>query len=406
MRILINDITSESQRYINIFKSFGYEKNELIFCKSFEETKNFIINYLDRDKLHIDLIITNDTNDSVIDVLKASELAYFKNSLTSSYSKKNFRICSIPIILYSKHETKSPDFSLQFDSIIKKNESGYHNYFISEFERVIKTWRKNLLEDLQQLGLNVHNLSNFQETNYYKKHYKSNISNNSESYFSLKTKILSNEFIKYPAPLTYDWILLNKKSIEEAIEKFNQTYKRHIKYDRKNNERTILHDFFNKNKIILLRDAYIDLKYEKNLYDVGAKTSEECDFILKTEFPEFQKTTFFEVKKEDVTFYVKKHTKRPQLSSEFISHLEQVWRYKEFSQNPVNLPEIVDKIGYETQNFNYILLAGRLEEKEEMKDKFEKDLDRMYNQINVITYEELEEINIDYYDKFSRLNIE
>lgn len=406
MRILINDIETEKQRYTNIFKSFGYEKNELIFCKSFEDTKTFIINYLDRDKLNIDLIITNDTSDSAVDILKASELAYFKNSLTTSYSKRNFRICSIPIILYSKHESKSSDYSLQFDSIIQKNESGYHNYFISEFERLIKTWRKNLLEDIDQLGLNINNLSNFHESSYYKKHYKSNVANNSDTYFFLKTKILSNEFIKYPVPLTYDWILLNKESIEQVIEKFNQTYRSHIKYDRKNNERTILHNFFNKNKIILLRDVYIDLEYEKNLYDVGAKSSEECDFILKTEFPEFQKTTFFEVKKEDVTFYVKKHTKRPQFSSDFTSHLEQVWAYKEFSQNPVNLPEIENKLGYATQNFNYILLAGKLDEKLEMKNKFEKDLDRKYNQINVITYEELEEINIDYYDKFTRLNIE
>lgn len=405
MRILINDIESEKQRYINIFKSYGYENNELIFRKSYDESKTFITNYLDRDKLHIDLIITNDSSDSQTDILKAQELAYFKNSLTTSYSKRNFRICSIPIILYSKHESKSSDFSLQFDSIVQKNQSGYHNHFILEFERLIKSWRENLIEDLELLGLQIHNLSDFHETPYYKKHYKSTIANNSESYFTLKTKVLSNEFIKHPVPLIYDWIILNKESIEQAIEKFNQTYRSHVKYDRTNNERTILHDFFNKNKIILLRDAYTDLEYEKNLYDIGAKTSEECDFILKTEFPEFQKTTFFEVKKEDVTFYVKKHTKRPQFSSNFISHLEQVWRYKEFSEDPVNLPEIEDKIGYATQNFNYILLAGRLEEKEEMKDKFEKDMNRMYNQINVITYEELEEINIDYYDKFSRLNI-
>jgi hypothetical protein len=77
VRILINDIGLEKQRYINIFNEFGYEKNELIFCSSYEKSKTFIINYLDTKKLHIDLIITNDTSDTNNDILKASELCYF-----------------------------------------------------------------------------------------------------------------------------------------------------------------------------------------------------------------------------------------------------------------------------------------------------------------------------------------
>jgi hypothetical protein len=301
--------------------------------------------------------------------------------------------------------TKSNSYPTQFDSIVQKNQSGQHKYFITECERLIKEWRKALLYDLEQLGLQIDRLSNFHDTNYYKKYYKSKIEKNSETYFTLKTKIVSVGFIKCPAPLNYDWIFLNQKFLEEAIEKYIETYMNHVKYDRKNNERTILHEFFNNNKVILLRDAYNDLEYEMNLFDVDAKTSEECDYILKTEFPEFHKTTFFEVKKEDVTFYVKKKTKRPQISHKFLSHLEQVWQYKEYSQNPVNWNEMTEKIGYQTQNFDYILLAGRLDEKMEMKEKFEKDIDRMFNQINVITYEELEEINIDFYDKFNRLNI-
>jgi hypothetical protein len=406
VRILINDIKTVKQQYINIFYEFGYEKNELIFCTSFEESKTFILNYLESKKLHIDLIITNDTSDTENDKLNASGLCYFIKSLTTSYSKNNFRISSIPIILYSKHETKSDSYPTQFDSIVQKDQSDNHKYFISECEKLIKEWRKALFSDLEQLGLKIDRLSNFHKSQYYKNFYKSNIERNSEAYFTLKTKIVSVGFIKYPAPLNYDWILLNQKFLEEAIERYINTYMHHVKYDRKNNERTILHDFFNNNKVILLRDAYNDLEYEMNLFDKDAKTSEECDYILKTEFPEFHKTTFFEVKKEDVTFYVKKKTKRPQISYNFLSHLEQIWRYKEYSQDLENWEEMSEKIGYQTQNFDYVLLAGRLEEKMEMKEKFEKDIDRMFNQINVITYEELEEVNINFYEKFNRLKIE
>jgi hypothetical protein len=106
MRILINDFEDQKARYMSTFNQFGYEKNELIFCDSFDRSKAVIINHLAGKKLHIDLIITNESPYSP-DTLMASELSYLKNTITESFSKNNFRICSIPIILYSVHESKS-----------------------------------------------------------------------------------------------------------------------------------------------------------------------------------------------------------------------------------------------------------------------------------------------------------
>jgi Domain of unknown function (DUF4263) len=376
----------------------------LIFCNSFEQTREFISKYLDRQKTHIDLIITNDSRDNSSDELKCSELCFLKNSITNSYSKNNFRICSIPTILYSNNETKL-EFTQGFNSIIKKNNLGLHDFFITECESEIKDWRKMVYDDLEALEIKLDLLPNFVNTDFFRKYYLQKITSNAESYFANRTKVISTEFIKCPGPLNYDWIVLKDTSIEKAILEYANTYKNHVKYDRKNNERTILHDFFRSNKIILLRDAYTDLKYEENLYELNAKNSEECDFILRTEYPEFLKTTFFEVKKEDVQFYVKKNTKRPQISSEFVSHLEQLWGYKKYTLNPLHKIELESKLEYRTDNFDYVLLAGRLEEKEEMQEKFNDDIGRMYNGIKVTTYEELEEININYLDKFNRLKI-
>ncbi|WP_062055932.1 Shedu anti-phage system protein SduA domain-containing protein [Aquimarina longa] len=406
MKILINDFTSAKETYKNIFRKYGYEENELIFCDSFEKIQEFIIEQLENKKLHIDAIITNESSTRLIDSLQASKILRFRNGFNTSYSKNNFRISSIPVILYTDIETSGTIEPKGWQGIVQKNKEGQHDYFISKFEEAIKDWRRRLINDLENLGVLNKSILNFQESLFYKTHYRRVISDNSESYFLLKTSVVSQEFIKLPTPLIYDWLIIGRKEIEKSIMKFNTTYNEHIKYDRKNNERTILHDFFNQNKMILLRDAFIDLEYEKNLYNLNEKTNEECDYILKTEFPEFLKTTFFEVKKEDVTFYVKKKTKRPQLSSKYLSHLEQVWRYKEYSENEENSPEIESKLGYKTTNFDHILLAGRKEEKLEMRDKFSGDLNRMFNGIDVVTYEELEELNIDYYDKFNRLSIE
>ncbi len=405
MRILINDYEETKEQYLKIFSSCGYESNSLLFVHSFDSCKDFIIKHLEGRKLAIDLIVTNDSAYTDNDILKASELCFFKNCLSTSYSKGDFRISSIPILLYSKNDDKSTNFNSSFNSIVKKNEFGKHSEFIKECERLIKNWRKQLNTDLEVLRIKIKDLPNFRNTILYKNYYSRKISNNAAHYFTNETKLLSFEFIKCPKALNYDWLLLSDKLIEEAIMKYIDTYKNHIKYDRKNGERAVLHQFFKNNRTVLLRDTYSDMKYELNLNELNSKDSEECDFILKTEYPEFLNTTFFEVKKEDVTFYVKKTAKRPQISSEFLSHLNQVWGYKQFAQNPINKVELHSKLEYQTDNFDFVLLAGRLEEKEEMKNLFDPDLKRMFEGIKVITYEELEDVNVNYLEKFSRLKI-
>jgi hypothetical protein len=405
VRILINDYEETKEQYLKIFSSSGYESNSLLFVHSFNSCKEFIIRHLESGKLAIDLIITNDSAFTNNDILKASELCFFKNCLSTSYSKGDFRICSIPILLYSEHDSKSSNFNSGFNSIVQKNDFGKHSLFINECERVIKEWRKQLHEDLEVLELKVNDLTSFRNTAYFKNYYFAKISNNADYYFTNQTRLLSLEFIKCPKPLNYDWLLLSDKLIEEAILKYIDTYKNHLKYDRKNGERAILHQFFKNNRTVLLRDTYSDMKYELNLNELKSKDSEECDFILKTEYPEFLNTTFFEVKKEDVTFYVKKNTKRPQISSEFLSHLNQVWGYKQFTQNPINKVELHSKLEYRTDNFDFVLLAGRLEEKEEMKHLFEPEIKRMFEGVKVITYQELEDVNVSYLEKFSRLKI-
>ena len=125
------------------------------------------------------------------------------------------------------------------------------------------------------------------------------------------------------------------------------------------------------------------------MHEVDSKESEECDFILKTEYPEHLKTVFFEVKREDVKFFVNKKRKRPSLNKKFIENLDQIWGYKKFSKNPKNATELFNKIGYATDNYEYVLLAGRLEEKEEMEELFQQKLTDHYSEIIVQTFDEL-----------------
>ncbi len=405
MRILINDSDRCKEHYRKAFYSRGYEKNELVFFHSFESIKEFIIEHLEKNKLHVDLIITNSTSDTSNDFLKANQLCSFKNQLRSSFSKRNFRISSIPIILYSKNETKSTDYHSGFNAIIEKKSNGDYEYFISVCEKLIKNWRTSLYDDLENLEINSMPLRNFHNSVNFKKKYSKKITPKAESYFVHKTSVVSLEFIKCPAMLNYDWVVSNELEIEETILQYIDTYRHHVKYDRRNGERTILHNFFRNNKSILLRDSYSEMKYEMNLKEKKSRKSEECDFILKTELPDFLDTTFFEVKKEDVVFYTGKKSKRPQFTMDFFAHLNQVWGYRQFAKSTVNKDELSLKLNYSTQNFSFVLLAGRLEEKEEMKELFEPEINRMFRGIKVLTFEELEKLNVNRLEKFNRLSV-
>jgi hypothetical protein len=404
MKILINDHFHTQENYQNIFGSYGYERNELIFRNSFQETKEFIVEQLANRKQHIDLIITNETSrEGQSDILKSQELWYLKHSLAEDYSNNNFRISSIPIILYSDNENKTREL-FGYDAIVQKNSSGKHDYFLNRTESTILSWRNKLLADLDVLGIRPKDLRNFPISESYKE-YRRRVVPRTEQFFSFKTKVVSFRFIRCPSELEYDWIIKTAQDIELPQYLFDKTLRRHKKYSRHNNERTIWHQLFLENSLLITRDVYNGFHYEKNLNENEKGKSQECDFILTTDFPDQLSTTFLEVKREDKQYYVNKKSKSPQFSYDFIKDLKQVWRYKRYVEDPQYFEELSQKITYPTKKFDYTLLAGSKEEKEEMQELFQLDMKDHFPGIEVKSFEEFGDVYANYVNKFQRLKI-
>jgi|GEM_PF-6821662 len=404
MKILINDSLENEERLIKIFQRGGYERNHLIFVHSFDECRTFFELQLSMGKIDIDLMVTNNNNDEGYNPFKATALLMLKNSLDESYSQGNFRISSIPVILYSSADNKTELQEAGFDAIVKRKEAFEHPYFIRVVEQLIKNWREKVIIDLENIGLSPKRFPYFrndpEKQNYYNLHGR-----NYERTFFHRTIILSREFIAKPSYLDYDWLRYDHNFIEKAITGFRQTYLYHVKYDRQNNERTILHSYLKNNKLIMERDVFNNHLYETPLSQVNSTESQICDFILRPNLPEYQHTTFFEVKKEDVQMMVKKNVKRPQFSSPMHSHLYQIADYQSYSQSSENQAELKSKLGYHTNKFEYQLLVGRLEEKEEVKEVFEGMLKKHFSGIQVLTFEDFEELNNMYLKKFCRLQL-
>ena len=214
MRILINDAPHTEEIYRRIFESSGYESNELIFQSSFENTHALMVQQLEINQLHIDLIITN--QDSALGragVLQADRLRFFKNQLVSSYSNRNFRIAAIPLILYSDTEVTGP-LPFGYSAAVQKNQEGYHDPFIRQCETAVRAWRRQVLEDMEILHLKARGLANFPHSKE-AKDYFSRVVPRAEHYFSNVTKALSLEFIRCPVVLPYDWIQLTNVHLEQ-----------------------------------------------------------------------------------------------------------------------------------------------------------------------------------------------
>lgn len=403
MKILINDSRDNKERLINIFCNGGYERNNLIFVHSFEECKMFFENQLEKG-VELDLIITGKDTDSSINSLNPHALLLLKNSIDKSFSRSNFRINSIPIILYSSADDKSELQDLGFNAIVKSNDKNKHSYMIKVVEQQIRKWREQLIIDLHSIGLSEKYYPYF-KNEYEEKRYFNSIGRHFEQIFFNRTSVLSKEFIANPSFLSYDWLRIKDESLEQSLIGFSKMYKYHIKYDRKNNERTIIHNYLLKNVQILERDSYSDHLYEVPLMEKNGVNSQICDFILRPSLPSYQDTTFFEVKKEDVQLMVKKNKKRPQPSHEMHAHLYQLSDYQSYSANVENAQELSIKLGYITNNFTYQLLAGRLEEKEEVNEVFNSILAKNFSGIEVFTFEEFEQLGQKYIDKLSRLKI-
>src|SRR3546814_4924036 len=93
------------------------------------------------------------------------------------------------------------------------------------------------------------------------------------------------QFIRFPKTLDYDWITISDEMLESTLTVFRTTFRANIKYDRRQNERTIIHQLFLRNPSLLHRDSYADHKYELSLKEKQDNCRQNCDFILMPDLP-------------------------------------------------------------------------------------------------------------------------
>jgi len=404
MRILINDHPSEIERYRQIFRTHNYEDNELIFIHGFSQFQEFVATQLESQQFHIDLIITGDSAyDQGGDYLQATKLLHFKNMSIGCYSNRQLRIGAIPVILYSDTiGVRRRSRRGSFDAMVEKNTVGDHDPLVRTVEKVIRNWRKRLLEDLGVLELLGKNMVGLLTTRFYKEFYQPRVIKNAEVYFAQHTGVVSMDFIKSPSPFSDDWHQLSSANIEQQLARYFWGLANPKRYGGKWNEITVDHALLMENPIILTRGNYKDYLHEKSLAQ-SEEQSERCDFILRTDFPDILPTQFLEVKKKNVQFFKNKKRKNKIFTADLHDFLWQLGRYKTYAEDPLHAATIEQGIGYATSKFSYSLLAGRLEEKLEFADLLHQKMGAHYPGLEVLCYEDLGSRAEKYLYRFNRL---
>ncbi len=364
------------------------EGHSLTFRYSFQEAKDFIDNYIVKHQIPLDLIITNsrinfEGSDNFRD--------WIRFNYNRTYSKRDFNLNKVPIALIVESSQNKKMFR-EYDITIDDLGVEKLNLFRKDFSMTIRSWRKQVLEELDGLGIDF-NSGNINYSLFFtdkKRRHK-------------PTYILSENFKIFPRKLNYYWLEFNKHEIEESIDRFIKMLKRARRLGIKGEEKTY-HKFFNENKLFLLRDAYSRFWYEPKLMKNSGKY-EEPDYTLKPNMSYKTDLSVLEVKLPNEAFMTrKKYHKSPR--SRLIQHIIQVNDYKDYLESDEYLTEINRVFGYIPRQINYNLLVGRADAKEEHLFELNKTMRQLgQGELNLMTYDELMEYQVKFLNRMELLEI-
>lgn len=388
MRILFISKSKINEESIRGELSNLCEGYSLRFCYDLEEAKDYINNNIVKFQIPLDLIITN----SSVATRNSDEFRDFiRFDFKRTYSKIDFNLNQVPIaVIVESNLNKSAfhDYNLVIDDLgIDKL-----NLFIPDFISTIKDWRKDILEELDAVGIR----------------FNSGIIDYSHYFLDRKTrlkptKILSENFKLFPRKLIYYWLDYDKREIEIAIDKFVKMLK-HSRSIGKKGEEKKFHHFFNENKSFLLRDAYSRFWYEAKFMKNDSEF-EEPDYSLKPNMTYETDLSLLEVKLPNEAFMTKKkYHKSPR--AKLIQHIIQVNDYKDYLESDEYLSEINNVFGYIPKRINYNILIGRNESKQEHIHELNKTMRQLgQGELNLMTYDELMEYQVKFLDRMELLNI-
>jgi hypothetical protein len=372
-------------------------RDNLLQVDNFEKAWDFVMNGLCNRQGHIDGIITAEKIDDnpyhihLVDAIRTSEL---------DYSRHNFKVSSMPIILYDEGVRNNVNGRFGFDTWIEQNEYDNQTLLVDRIRSTIKECRAGVLADLDLLGLKRGGLQGgfFVPDTHYLLKIKPNA-----GYWACCTGILSEHFIRLPRRLDYDWIDENREGWEKAIDRYADILAKLTRYNRVNSEKRVLHVLYNENKWLLRLDVFGTPIYEPALMKNGTGY-EEPDYVLPSSLPGYIPTNITEIKPHLLPI-LNRRRRKPRLMSKYEDAMVQVSDYERHTRTKRGRSELNKVVDYRSSNLTFTLLASNDKEMEFNLRRIEELCRDHYPKIKAETHDERLRKAIQYFERNELVNI-
>lgn len=387
--IYVSNKILSSQQGLNWFQFYCDTIEDLHIFKNTSAAIKFLTNEIINKQKHVDFIVM----DWQFKTNNARSLLNWLRESQNNYSTNNFQLRKIPIILVEDTVQQSKAITEGFDSVITDFPADKYK-LRKAVKDAIKTWRYALADDLDLIGLDP------QTQKIYSMHRSSFL-----SYYKLK--ILTRSFVDAKSKkLNYLWTTSDIKNISQASSSFYDKINHTIKFPPKYLEKEF-HDLFNKHPTLIKGEDFRkdEMLYEKHFYKNGTRKYDEPDFINKPYEFSLNKPEIFEIKRQSQRLLTYSNDR---FLFNAKKSFQQVKRYKDYmtSDNPQHQYYIKYHLGQLYDSYNFTLLMGSKNEKEEHEDLISRlKSDFEFEDINLITYEELLDKHIKMCDRLEEFNI-
>ncbi len=364
--MLLTDKTIDRSADLLYLQQLAHLKDDILIETETSRAKESINTSLVKLQKHIDIIIVDlkSQEDEIIE-----ELAVWIRKKECEYSFKNFQLKSITIILYKNLELWRAYRNNLFDNVIFNNATKEQKEI--GIGKSYDTWLNKLGADLDNLNLDTNLLLDGFDTEWMWSHRFH------------KLNILSENYVQFPRSLNYLWFGNNINKLDISINQLDDL----LKLTNRNKNLRIekrFHQYFLENPGILKIDKYHSSKYEKHFYYLNSRKYIEPDFINMPHNYYLGLPEVFEVKNPNQNIYKKDGN----LYSNTVKAIKQVnQKYYNYLNDDKNKNEIKNRLDEFPDSFDYTLLIGRKENREENLYNLEKLINK--SKINIITYDDL-----------------
>lgn len=388
---MTNDIRQNTYDF-GMLKDFAGPK-DIEVKYTFESGMEYILNSVVEKQKHLDFIVVSRSNGRNIwefgnDDSNIHEFAIWLRNLNLTYSADNFQVSSIPLVLDDKETYHRSLFVASFKNKyydLITNLSAVNEHIASKIIALpLNGWLNTLADELDRADLDTG--FNFNKSLIPKKD-------------TFDTKILSSGFFQRAQGLNYVWVGDNIDKLYVDADLFKKMLDRSCRNRAKRNEKEF-HHYLLSNKGILIGEEFYDTIYEHHFYYQMSRRYVEPDFINLTYSHSHYLPQVFEVKLPNQSLV---DLKTGAITSYLRKSLDQVGeKYTSyFSDLEHNLAQIKGglmlkgnvqeelKRDYSHLKFNYTLLIGRHDQKEENEAIINKHLDARGFRIDITTYDEL-----------------